>query len=67
MFADDTSLFQSGKQKVLAIHSDKLEITNWCACSKLSINSPKSETISFVFDKPPGSKNDKINIPDKYH
>ena len=68
IFADDTSLFQSGKQNLLTIRNDTNEMTNWFACNKLSINSSKCETISFGTGKPPAlMKIDNIIIPDKPH
>ena len=44
IFADDTSLFQSGKQTSLTVQNDLNEIRNWFACNKLTINSSKCET-----------------------
>ena len=58
IFADDTSLFQSGKQNLIAFQIDLNEVTNWSACNKLSINSSKCETILFCIGKPPALKID---------
>ena len=67
IFAEDTSLFQSGKQNLLTIQNDLSEMTIWFAWNKLSINSSKCETISFGIGKPPALKTDNISIPEKPH
>ena len=56
MFAEDTSLFQSGKETLLTIQNDENEMTRWFACNKVSINSSKCETILFCIGKLPGLK-----------
>ena len=56
IFADDTFLFQSGKQSLLTIQNDINEMTNRFACNKLSINSSKCETLSFGIGKPSALK-----------
>ena len=67
ILADDTSLFQSGKQNLLTIQNGINEMRNWSAYNKLSINCSKCETISFGIAKPPALKIDNISIPDKFH
>ena len=66
IFADDTSLFQSEKEKLLTIQNDINKLTNLFAYNKLSISSSKCET-SFGIGKFPALKIDNITIPDKHH